>query len=91
MQGNGSSISLSLFSFSITRFSVSISQKVEDYTKDASDLITKMADLHRRLISLDGFRMSESDDDLESYWGMSNELTAHARHILQSGECYNIK
>lgn len=45
-----------------------------------------MADLHRRLISLDGFRMSESDDDLESYWGMSNELTAHARHILQSGE-----
>lgn len=63
-----------------------ISQKVEDYTKDASDLITKMADLHRRLISLDGFRMSESDDDLESYWGMSNELTAHARHILQSGK-----
>lgn len=59
---------------------------MEDYAKDASDLIAKMADLHRRLISLDGFRMSESDDDLESYWGMSNELTAHARHILQSGE-----
>ncbi|OAD58516.1 SEC14 domain and spectrin repeat-containing protein 1 [Eufriesea mexicana] len=58
--------------------------KVEDYTKDASGLITKMTDLHQRLISLDGFRMSESDDDLESYWGMSSELISHARHILQS-------
>lgn len=62
-------------------------QKVEDYTKDATDLVTKMTDLHQRLmITLDGFRMSESDDDLESYSRMSNDLTSHAQHVLQSGE-----
>ncbi|XP_043525685.1 uncharacterized protein LOC122536948 isoform X5 [Frieseomelitta varia] len=59
--------------------------KVEDYAKDAANLVTKMTTLHQRLITLDGFRMSESDDDLESYWGMNSELTSHARHVLQSG------
>ncbi|XP_043587396.1 SEC14 domain and spectrin repeat-containing protein 1-B [Bombus pyrosoma] len=60
--------------------------KVEDYTKDAADLVTKMTDLHQRLmITLDGFRMSESDDDLESYSRMSNDLTSQAQHVLQSG------
>ncbi|KOC67436.1 SEC14 domain and spectrin repeat-containing protein 1 [Habropoda laboriosa] len=59
--------------------------KVEDYTKDASVLVARMTDLHQRLISLGRFRMSESDDDLESYWGMSSELTTVTRHILQSG------
>ncbi|XP_076170517.1 uncharacterized protein LOC143148247 isoform X3 [Ptiloglossa arizonensis] len=44
-----------------------------------------MADLHRKLISLDAFRMSESDDDLESYWEISAKLTSVARHVLQSG------
>ncbi|XP_060811448.1 triple functional domain protein-like [Bombus pascuorum] len=45
-----------------------------------------MTDLHQRLmITLDGFRMSESDDDLESYSRMSNDLTSHAQHVLQSG------
>ena len=58
---------------------------MEDYTKDAATLVTKMTNLHQRLITLDGFRMSESDDDLESYWGMNSELTSHARYVLQSG------
>ncbi|XP_076636076.1 uncharacterized protein LOC143349064 isoform X2 [Colletes latitarsis] len=59
--------------------------KVEDYCKDASDLVVRMYDLHRRLISLDAFRMSESDEDLETYWEMSAKLTSVGRHILQSG------
>ncbi|XP_043261539.1 uncharacterized protein LOC122402644 [Colletes gigas] len=59
--------------------------KVEDYCKDASDLVVRMYDLHRRLISLDAFRMSESDEDLETYWEMSTKLTSVGRHILQSG------
>ena len=58
---------------------------MEDYAKDAANLVTKMTTLHQRLITLDGYRMSESDDDLESYWGMNSELTSHARHVLQSG------
>ncbi|XP_054013283.1 titin isoform X3 [Hylaeus anthracinus] len=59
--------------------------KVEDYNKDASDLIARMTDVHRRLTCLNAFRMSESDEDLESYWEMSTKLTSVARHILQSG------
>ncbi|CAD1476297.1 unnamed protein product [Heterotrigona itama] len=59
--------------------------KMEDYTKDAANLVAKMTNLHQRLITLDGFRISESDDDLESYWGMNSELTSRARYVLQSG------
>ncbi|XP_076385572.1 uncharacterized protein LOC105662897 isoform X4 [Megachile rotundata] len=59
--------------------------KIEDYCKEATNLVSRMTDLHQRLTSLDGFRMSESDDDLESYWGISTELISIARHVLQSG------
>lgn len=72
--------------FTSTKMFIIFPQKIEDYCKEASDLVSKMNDLHQRLINLDGFRMSESDDDLELYWGMSSELISIARHVLQSGE-----
>ncbi|XP_015434391.1 PREDICTED: SEC14 domain and spectrin repeat-containing protein 1-B [Dufourea novaeangliae] len=58
--------------------------KVEDYIKDASDLVSKMTSLHQRLTTLDAFRVSESAD-LESYWETSSELSSVARHVLQTG------
>ncbi|XP_033332507.2 uncharacterized protein LOC117223969 isoform X2 [Megalopta genalis] len=59
--------------------------KVEDYVRDAADLVSKMTDLHQRMTSLDAFRMLESDEDIESYWETSTELTSVAGYILQSG------
>lgn len=44
-----------------------------------------MANLHQRLNTLDGIRMTQSDDDIESYWEIGTELLSTARHILQSG------
>lgn len=48
-----------------------------------------MKNLHQRLNTLDGIRMTQSDDDIESYWEIGTELLSTARHILQSG-LYNI-
>lgn len=62
-----------------------ILQRVEDYTRDAYELISRMADLHQRLVNLDGFRMSESNDDLEFCLELSSELTSITRHVLQIG------
>ncbi|XP_072764140.1 uncharacterized protein [Anoplolepis gracilipes] len=59
--------------------------KIEDYSKDALELISKMTNLHQKLNTLDGIRMTQSDDDIESYWEIGTELLATARHILQSG------
>lgn len=44
-----------------------------------------MTNLHQRLNTLDGIRMTQSDDDIESYWEIGTELLSMARHILQSG------
>lgn len=44
-----------------------------------------MASLHQKLNTLDGIRMTESDDDVESYWEIGTKLISTARHILQSG------
>ncbi|XP_046833264.1 uncharacterized protein LOC124430549 isoform X4 [Vespa crabro] len=59
--------------------------KVEEYTKDGLELLSKMSNLHERLSSLDGIRMRQSDDDLESYWEIGMELTSVASRILNSG------
>ncbi|KAL2729461.1 titin isoform X1 [Vespula squamosa] len=59
--------------------------KVEEYMKDGLELLSKMLNLHERLNSLDGIRMRQSDDDLESYWEIGMELTSVASHILNSG------
>ncbi|XP_019884311.1 titin isoform X6 [Camponotus floridanus] len=59
--------------------------KIEDYSRDALELISKMTNLHQRLNTLDGIRMTQSDDDIESYWEIGTELLSMARHILQSG------
>ncbi|KAL6255449.1 hypothetical protein P5V15_013784 [Pogonomyrmex californicus] len=59
--------------------------KMEDYSKDALELVSKMTNLHHGLNILDGIRMMQSDDDIESYWEMGTELLSTARHILQSG------
>ncbi|KAM0731550.1 SEC14 domain and spectrin repeat-containing protein 1 [Formica fusca] len=59
--------------------------KIEDYSRDALELISKMTNLHQRLNTLDGIRMTQSDDDIESYWEIGTELLSTARHILQSG------
>lgn len=47
-----------------------------------------MTNLHQRLNTLDGIRMTQSDDDIESYWEIGTELLSTARHILQSGLYY---
>jgi hypothetical protein len=44
-----------------------------------------MTNLHQRLNTLDGIRMTQSDDDVESYWEIGTELLSTARRILQSG------
>lgn len=44
-----------------------------------------MSNLHERLSSLDGIRMRQSDDDLESYWEIGMELMSVASRILNSG------
>lgn len=44
-----------------------------------------MTSLHQRLNTLDGIRMTQSDDDIESYWEIGSELLSTARQILQSG------
>ncbi|XP_067210497.1 uncharacterized protein zormin isoform X3 [Linepithema humile] len=59
--------------------------KIEDYSRDALELISKMTNLHQRLNTLDGIRMTQSDDDIESYWEIGTELLSTARQILQSG------
>ncbi|KAL6428692.1 hypothetical protein ACFW04_007940 [Cataglyphis niger] len=59
--------------------------KIEDYSRDALELISKMTNLHQKLNTLDGIRMTQSDDDIESYWEIGTELLSTARHILQSG------
>ncbi|XP_020293894.1 SEC14 domain and spectrin repeat-containing protein 1-B [Pseudomyrmex gracilis] len=59
--------------------------KIEEYSRDASELVSKMTSLHQRLNTLDGIRMTESDDDVESYWEIGIKLVSTARHILQSG------
>lgn len=53
--------------------------------RDASELVSKMTNLHEKLNTLDGIRMKQSDDDVESYWEIGTELLSTARHILQSG------
>lgn len=65
----------------------SASQKIEDYSRDALELISKMTNLHQKLNTFDGIRMTQSDDDVESYWEMGTELLSTACHILQSGPC----
>ncbi|KAF7387331.1 hypothetical protein HZH68_013008 [Vespula germanica] len=59
--------------------------KVEEYMKDGLELLSKMSNLHERLNSLDGIRMRQSDDDLESYWEIGMELTSVTSRILNSG------
>ncbi|KAI4499907.1 hypothetical protein M0802_005163 [Mischocyttarus mexicanus] len=59
--------------------------KVEECMKDGLELLSKMSNLHERLSNLDGVRMRQSDDDLESYWEIGMELTSMASHILNSG------
>lgn len=49
------------------------------------ELVSKMTSLHQRLNTLDGIRMTQSDDDIESYWEIGSELLSTARQILQSG------
>lgn len=66
-------------------FFTAYKQKIEEYSKDASELVSKMTSLHQRLSTLDGIRMTESDDDVESYWEIGIKLVSTARHILQSG------
>ncbi|XP_018360288.1 PREDICTED: titin isoform X3 [Trachymyrmex cornetzi] len=58
--------------------------KIENYSKDALELVSKMTNLHQRLNTFDGIRIMQSDD-VESYWEMGIELLSTARHILQSG------
>ncbi|XP_071560873.1 uncharacterized protein [Temnothorax nylanderi] len=58
--------------------------KIEDYSRDALELVSKMTNLHQRLNTLDGIRIMQSND-VESYWEMGTELLSTARHILQSG------
>ncbi|KAK2586836.1 hypothetical protein KPH14_009775 [Odynerus spinipes] len=59
--------------------------RVEEYMKNGLELLSRMSNLHERLSSLDGIRMRQSDDDLESYWEIGMELTAAASRILDSG------
>ncbi|XP_018338023.1 PREDICTED: titin-like isoform X4 [Trachymyrmex septentrionalis] len=58
--------------------------KIENYSKNALALISKMTNLHQRLNTFDGIRIMQSND-VESYWEMGIELLSMARHILQSG------
>ncbi|KAG7188140.1 hypothetical protein KM043_013361 [Ampulex compressa] len=44
-----------------------------------------MTDLHKRLSNLDECHMSDSEEDLQTYWDTGIELTAAAQHILQTG------
>lgn len=50
-----------------------------------------MTNLHQRLNTLDGIRMKQSDDDIESYWEIGTELLSTARHILQSGLYFHFR
>ncbi|XP_039306302.1 uncharacterized protein LOC105193639 isoform X2 [Solenopsis invicta] len=58
--------------------------KIEDYSEDALELVSKMTNLHQKLNTFDGVRMMQWDD-VKSYWEMAIELLSTARHILQSG------
>ncbi|KAG7188141.1 hypothetical protein KM043_013361 [Ampulex compressa] len=58
---------------------------VEEYQKTASKLVSEMTDLHKRLSNLDECHMSDSEEDLQTYWDTGIELTAAAQHILQTG------
>ncbi|XP_012061613.1 PREDICTED: uncharacterized protein LOC105624873 [Atta cephalotes] len=57
--------------------------KIENYSKDALELVSKMTNLHQKLNTFDGIRMQSND--VESYWEMGIVLLSTARHVLQSG------
>ncbi|KAL0100113.1 hypothetical protein PUN28_019517 [Cardiocondyla obscurior] len=57
--------------------------KIENYSRDALDVVSKMTNLHQRLNTINNIHIQSND--VKSYWEMSTELLSTARHTLQSG------
>ncbi|XP_015607040.1 titin isoform X3 [Cephus cinctus] len=59
--------------------------RVEEYTKDAVEVVRKMTDLHQRLRNFMEVRVREPEVELAKYSEMSLELRTAARYVLHSG------
>lgn len=63
---------------------------MEEYERNAVDLIEKLTDLQRKLSNFDIIQQKKHQDEIiESYWNTGNELESAGRHILHTGKLLN--